>query len=247
MKTSINNTLFAVLIFSIAMGFMEGAVVVYLRDIYYPEGFKFPLVPISKLHSIVELIREAATIIMLIAIGWLAGNTPVKRFAYFLAAFAIWDLTYYIALKLVLDWPASILEWDILFLIPIPWFGPVVTPCIVSAMMLFLAALLLRAPETNGKTIIDKLSWTLLISGSVTVIASFVVEYIQYTVSVMDTAVDNNLMLEELSKFVPGQFNWLLFAAGCAIILSGIFRIQYAIGRLSTNARESTEINSSLI
>ena len=107
------------ILFSTAMGFMESAVVIYLRHIYYPEGFRFPLVPVSNLDGITELFREFATLIMLVTISAIAGKNPVQRFAIFLLNFAIWDLAYYLFLKLFLGWPLSLFTWDILFLIPV--------------------------------------------------------------------------------------------------------------------------------
>src|SRR5215204_495359 len=129
-----------VTIFSIAMGFMETAIVVYLRKIYYPGGFQFPLVPMEADLVLVEILREAATIIMLVGIGILIGKNTSQKFAYFIYCFAIWDLCYYIFLKLLLDWPESLLTPDILFLIPVPWVGPVIGPCIISMTMIVLTS-----------------------------------------------------------------------------------------------------------
>ena len=123
-------------IFSIAMAFVEAAVVVYLRAIYYPEGFAFPLTPRTDTIIGVELLREFATILMLLSIAVLTGRRGWERFAYFLFCFGIWDIFYYIWLKLLLDWPSSIFEWDILFLIPLPWIGPVIAPVFLSMLMI---------------------------------------------------------------------------------------------------------------
>src|ERR1017187_146362 len=91
-------------LFSIVMGFMEAAVVVYLRKIYYPTGFRFPLIPVSQDIALVEFLRESATIIMLLVIRFLAVKTTSKKFAFFIYCFAVWDLFYYLFLKLLLDW-----------------------------------------------------------------------------------------------------------------------------------------------
>ena len=112
------KTIFWVSVFGIAFGLVESAVVVYIREMYYPEGFNFPLKAISSRVITTELWREAATILMLIAIGVLAGKNAVQRFAYFLISFAVWDIFYYVFLKLFISWPESFLTWDILFLIP---------------------------------------------------------------------------------------------------------------------------------
>jgi hypothetical protein len=37
------KTIIWLAVFSMAMGYLESAVVVYLRKLYYPDGFKFPL------------------------------------------------------------------------------------------------------------------------------------------------------------------------------------------------------------
>ena len=105
--------------FGIAMGFVEAAVVVYLREIIYPEGFCFPLKEIPSNLLFVETAREVATIIMLIAIALLAGRTLDEKISYFLYSFGIWDIFYYIWLKVTLNWPPSLLTKDILFLIPL--------------------------------------------------------------------------------------------------------------------------------
>ncbi len=123
-------------VFGIAMAFAEAAVVVYLRTIYYPEGFFFPLKPLFDKLIVIEILREIATILMLISFAALAGKKLWERFAYFLVCFAVWDIFYYIWLKVLLDWPASFLDWDILFLIPLPWIGPVIAPVSVSILML---------------------------------------------------------------------------------------------------------------
>jgi len=59
-----------VFLFAIAFGYVEASVVVYLRAIYYPDMFEFPLKMIRTDHLVVELVREAATIVMLAASGF---------------------------------------------------------------------------------------------------------------------------------------------------------------------------------
>ena len=125
--------------FSIAMGVLEAIVVIYLRKLYYPNGFNFPLKVIEPSIGLAEFLREAATIVMLFSVGFIAGTKKSDRFLYFIFCFGIWDLIYYLFLKLFLDWPSSFYDWDILFLIPIPWVGPVLAPCIIAMTMIFIA------------------------------------------------------------------------------------------------------------
>jgi hypothetical protein len=110
-------------IFALFMGFLEATVVVYLRELYYPGGFEFPLQTFDVKLFAIELVREFSTLVMLVTVGMLAGKTPLQKFGFFLYLFGVWDIFYYVALKLFLNWPASFLTWDLLFLIPVTWVG----------------------------------------------------------------------------------------------------------------------------
>ncbi len=167
------NTLLWVLLFAVAFAFIEAAVVVYLRAIYHPEGFSFPLTPISSHHLAVELTRELSTILMLVSIGMLAGRSRWQKFAYFMIAFGVWDIFYYFWLKLTLNWPASLFDWDILFLIPAPWIGPVIAPVLISLLMTTGGILILKKEEREGKFSPGRLVWTLAILGSSSILYSF--------------------------------------------------------------------------
>lgn len=141
--------LFNVTAFAFAMANVETMIVVYLRRLYYPEGFQFPLVVIDVPTFLLELLREAATVVMLATFGIAAGRTKAGRFAYFMIGFGLWDIFYYVWLKLILNWPASLLTWDILFLIPVPWIGPVIAPVSVACTLIGMGVVILRL-EARG-------------------------------------------------------------------------------------------------
>lgn len=214
------QTLLWLTLFSIAMGFLETSVVVYLRELYYPAGFNFPLVPIQQKIAITELLREAATIIMLAAIALLTGRNKLESFSFFLYAFAIWDLFYYIFLKILLDWPASLLTWDILFLIPIPWLGPVLAPCIVSATFILFNLLVLKAQRVNADVSLHKSEKALLGLGGIIIVISFIYTWLN---EVHPKAFKNAFLLDNLKTYVPETFNWFLFILGeLALIAAAI-------------------------
>jgi hypothetical protein len=137
-------------VFSMAFGYIESAVVVYLRALFHPHGFTFPMevfdaTPEGKRLVLTEVGREAATLVLICTAAWLFGNVRQERIAYFLIIFAVWDIFYYVWLKVLLDWPAALMDWDILFLIPMVWASPVVYPVLVSlAMFAFAVAILYR-------------------------------------------------------------------------------------------------------
>ena len=216
--------LLLVTIFSIAMGFMETAIVVYLRELYYPNGFHFPLNVIPPNIGIIEILREAATMIMLVIIGIIAGKNSFQRFCFFLFSFAVWDLFYYIFLKIFLDWPESLFTWDILFLIPVPWIGPVLAPCILSITMILLTLTMAYHHERKNHLIPGKREWILLICGSVTILISFIWDYLTLAASVTDTS-GQEMLFENFKHYIPQSYNWILFWSGELILLIGIYLI----------------------
>ena len=123
-------------LFAVAMAYVEAALVVHLRQIYYTDNVQaiFPLQLLSHNDLAIELFREAATIVMLVAVAMLAQRDNGRRFAAFVYSFGVWDLAYYGFLKILIDWPQTWLEWDVLFLIPWPWFGPWITPAAIALL-----------------------------------------------------------------------------------------------------------------
>ena len=167
-------------LFSIAMAFLESSVVIYIRELYYPEGFNFPLKLMSNKIAITEFFRELATIIMLLTIAYITGKHRIERFAYFLFCFAIWDIFYYVFLWIVLSWPVSMLTWDVLFLIPGIWTGPVIAPIINSLSMILISLVLVYFFNKNKKIISLNVFLTLLISGAVIILISYLQNYYSF-------------------------------------------------------------------
>ncbi|MBC8382273.1 MAG: hypothetical protein H8E22_00350 [Candidatus Cloacimonetes bacterium] len=133
-------------LFGIAFGHVEGVVVYYLRlaaGITHINSNKVNLSEIPPKLKIIEITREAATIIMLIAIALIAGSSWLEIFITFLWAFAFWDLAYYGSLYLTSRWPRSLKEIDVLFLIPCPWIAPVGIPIFVSSLTIMIIGMLL--------------------------------------------------------------------------------------------------------
>ncbi len=161
-------------LFGLALGWFEAAVVVYLRELYYAGGFHFPVVVVWDRVLAVEVLREAASILLLAAGARLAGRHFLERFAAFLLLFGIWDLVYYLALKIVLGWPEGLASWDLLFLIPVPWVGPVWAPCVVSLALLGVGTYLYWTAHRPRR--IRPLDWGVEVLAGLIVVASFLAE-----------------------------------------------------------------------
>jgi hypothetical protein len=225
-----NSRLIWLTLFSIAMAYLESAVVVYLRAIMYPDGFAFPLASIRSDIAITEIIREAATIIMLLGAGYLGGRYFTERFAWFVYCFAIWDIFYYVFLKVLVNWPVSLMTWDILFLIPVIWTGPVISPVVVSLTMILLAAVLLYCGRKDEKVRINTFEWILLIAGSIIVIIAFAWDYSVFLLHHQALreilSPHGKTALFDLSlQYVPGHFPWIVFGLGEMFILLAVWRI----------------------
>ncbi len=209
--------------FAIALGLLEAAVVVYLRKIYYPAGFSFPLNVISPQILTIEMLREISTIAILFTVAWLSGRNFYEQLASFLYIFGIWDIFYYIFLKVFLNWPASLLTWDILFLIPVTWIGPVLAPLICSITMLFMALLityLQRKSDVNpafackSGVKIKIIEWTFILSGIFIIFITFIYDFLEIILS--------GLSIVEFQNFVPFKYNWWAFCFGELLILGGL-------------------------
>lgn len=161
--------------FALAMGWFEAAVVVYLRELYYPDGFRFPIVLASRLVALVEIAREAASVLMLVAVARLAGRHFLERFAAFMLLFGAWDLFYYAFLRLILGWPESLATWDVLFLIPLPWLGPVWAPMLVAVALVAAGSWILLTPERPRQ--LTARDWIVEIVAGLLVVASFLAEW----------------------------------------------------------------------
>lgn len=213
------RTVLALLLFGTAFGYLEAAVVSYLRLLHEPArqqfhpgrppGELFPLLTLDQLRSTgaeqqrllgVEIGREAATIVMLGAIALAVAGNAGQWAAAFVIAFGTWDITFYAFLKVLLEWPASLSTWDILFLIPVPWIGPVLAPILVSAAMILAGVWHLRSESRMSAIRIGAGQWIGMIAGATVIVVSFAEDY-------------RNTM----AGGMPQRFDWSLFAAGMAL------------------------------
>jgi hypothetical protein len=228
---SSKNTILSVAIFAMAMAFLESAVVVYLRAIYYPEGFVFPMKMLDELIFKTEFFRELATIVMLLCIAVIAGKSSHQRFAYFIFSFAVWDIFYYVFLYFLLAWPQSFMTWDVLFFIPTVWVGPVIAPVINSLCMIVLALMILIKAE-QGVYLKGKLLWFLLIAGSIIVIISYTYDYSAFMLGHFSiTELFQNTHKVRVMKFaetyVPQYFPWWIFVLGVIMHISAILMLGF--------------------
>ena len=226
---SIQKKIFFLTIFGIAMGFLESVVVVYLRQLYYPEGFGFPLKEAIGGGFLLEYLREIATIVMLLAVSVLAGRMTYERFSYFLYCFGVWDIFYYVGLKVLLNWPSSLLTWDILFLIPVVWLAPVLAPIACATTMIIFSGFMLYYHNKGYPVRINVLGWSLMSLGALVILITFIWDYSKIIIQggflkrFFSLATDFNFQ-SIVTSYIPNTYHWTLFILGeflifCSLII----------------------------
>lgn len=198
-----------VALFAIAMAWVESAVVFYLRTmIHRLHPYQANPLPVIGGLGSVEMVRELATMIMLLTIGMLAGRTWRSRLGYTAVAFGIWDIFYYVFLKVMCDWPGSLLDWDILFLVPLPWWGPVLAPVLIALLMIVWGTLASQLGPVRTSLRASASAWGIAVIGMAVTLWLFMYDSLQVADQGLD-AIRNNL---------PTTFNWPLFTVGLVLM-----------------------------
>lgn len=196
-------------LFAAAMAWVESAVVYYLRTLIDRiEPYQTNPLPVVGGLGEAELVRELATMVMLLAVGWLAGQSRRGRFGYSLLAFGVWDILYYAFLKIMTGWPDSLLDWDILFLVPLPWWGPVWAPVSLALLMVVWGTLLSQSDQPNRPIMSHWAAWGIQLAGVMLALYIFMADAIQ-------TAGQGTVALREM---LPTDFPWLLFLVALVLI-----------------------------
>ena len=201
--------------FAIAMAYLEAAIVVYLRRLFGIGDLILQVPPFDKQIAAIEFGRELATLVMLLAIGWIAGHNIQSRLGFTFIAFGVWDIFYYLWLKIFIGWPHSFFDPDLLFLIPLPWWGPVLAPVLISMLMITGGMLVLKTNEKVGSIYLPVSFWVLLIFGVLFMLYSFMADAIQI-IPASTTA---------LSDLRPSQFNWPIYLIGLGLAFASILLV----------------------
>jgi hypothetical protein len=197
-----------VALYAIAMAYVEGAVVTYLREARGIDDLMRDLPTKFDRLAGIEIGREAATIVMLLSVGWLAGRKLQDRLGFFVFAFGLWDIAYYFWLAIFNGWPRSPLDWDILFLIPVPWWGPVLAPALIAAVMCVGGAAAVLGADRG-------VSWRLSWTNTGVAAAGIALVLYSFTADGLNALPDG---LNAVSHVRPSDFQWPLFTLGFVVM-----------------------------
>jgi hypothetical protein len=188
-----------VVVFAIAMACMEAATVFYIRALVDRiEPYQPNPLPINNTLGTVELWREAATLVMIATVGMLAGTTWRRRLGYAAVVFGVRDIFYYVFLRVMTGWPRTIMDWDILFLLPLPWWGPVLAPVSIAVLMIVWGTIATQSSDEAGE---PRWAWVIAGVGITLALGVFMTDAWRALPH------GRNAVLEVL----PAAFNWPLF------------------------------------
>jgi hypothetical protein len=216
-----------VVAYAIAMAWVESAVVFYLRTMSHRiEPYQTDPLPLVAGLGRVEMVREAATLVMLFTIGMLAGKTWRSRWAYGAIAFGVWDIFYYVFLKVITRWPNSLTDWDVLFLLPLPWWGPVIAPVLIALLMIAWGTLASQWDHHFDYPLrAEWRAWFVNFAGMALALYVFMEDAI-HVVSRGENA---------LRAMLPQHFDWPLFILALVLMAAPVFasvrQIQHASRR----------------
>jgi hypothetical protein len=200
--------------YALAMAWVESAVVHYLRTyINRVQPYQPNPLPAAFNFGQIEWVREAATLVMLVLVGWLAGRTMKAKFGYSLLAFGIWDIGYYAFLHVMNGWPASLTDWDILFLMPLPWWGPVWAPVAISLLMIAMGTAMSQFPQPFGSSRSQRVGWSLAGVGALVALYTFMAEAIEQLPAGQAA----------ITMLLPSAFQWPLFIFGLGLMSSPLW------------------------
>ena len=201
-----------VMAFAIAMAWVESASVFYIRALVdRVEPYQPDPLPLNDALGYVELWREAATLVMIATVGVLAGSTWRRRAGYAALAFGAWDIFYYVFLRIMTGWPRTPLDWDILFLLPLPWWGPVLAPVSIALVMILWGTLATQSDDDAGDA---RWAWVSASGGIVLALGIFMID-------AWRALPDGR---EAILQVLPTTFNWPLF--GVALLLMALPALQ---------------------
>jgi hypothetical protein len=224
----------SVTVFAIAMAWVEAAVVYYLRTIVDRiEPYQSNPLPLIGGLGPVELAREFATLVMLFTVGVLAGRDWRARLGYSAIAFGVWDIFYYLFLKVICGWPNSLLDWDVLFLIPLPWWGPVIAPVSIALLMILWGTLASQFERTPSPLLSNWRVWVLNSIGIALALYVFMADAIR----VADQGA------EVIRNVLPTRFNWPLFCVALVLMAVPVIRLGHELWTQRALQLQAVEAN----
>ncbi len=196
--------------------------VVYLRKMYGMHNLLQDIPAFDPRIALVEVGREFSTLVMLLAVAWAAGRSLQTRLGFAFFAFGLWDVFYYFWLKLFINWPESLLTPDILFLIPLPWWGPVIGPVLIAALMVIGGGLAVIAADYGHSIQFSALEIITFLGGLLVMLYSFMENSLLAVPADVDT----------LSQLRPSTFSYHIYIPGLIVTVYILIRVYWSLRKI---------------
>ncbi len=187
-------------LFSITFAFFVTAVMYFIRSHYYPNGFAFPVKLLKGLPFAIEYMRQLANLVIIFSVAYLAGRNFNQRMAAFIFVFGLWDIFYYIWFYILIQWPSSFMNWDLLYRVPVHWSGPVIAPILVSLALICAALFIFYFEYKNWELRFSWMDWFIEIVAGAGLLIAFLWNYQKIR-----------------QGLVPAHFPWWIFAASLVL------------------------------
>jgi hypothetical protein len=145
---------------------------------------------------------------MLLTLGMVAGRTWRARWGYAAVAFGIWDILYYVFLRMMSGWPRSLLDWDVLFLLPLPWWGPVLAPVTIALLMIVWGTIASQSRERILPAAITSKVWCLSAIGIALALYIFMADSLRQL----------DQLKNGMAYVLPTTFNWPMFCGALMLM-----------------------------
>jgi hypothetical protein len=207
-----------VVAFAIGMAWVEAASVYYIRALTDRiEPYQADPLPIRGVLGQVEVVREAATLVMLLTLGMLAGRTWSRRLGYTAIAFGVWDIFYYVFLRMISGWPRSLFDWDILFLLPLPWWGPVLAPVCIALLMIVWGTFATQFTDPGPASSVTWTVWGVTVFGVALALCVFMADSLRTVHQGLDAT----------RQVLPARFHWPVFCMALTLMTAPLAQIAW--------------------
>jgi hypothetical protein len=112
---------------------------------------------------------------------------------------------------MICDWPKSLFDWDILFLLPLPWWGPVLAPVCIALLMIVWGTFATQFADRRAASL-TRTSWSL--NGLGIALALYV-----FMADALGTV---HLGIEVARNVLPKPFNWSAFCVALTLMATPV-------------------------
>jgi hypothetical protein len=118
-------------------------------------------------------------------------------------------------LRINVAWPNSIWDWDVLFLLPLPWWGPVIAPAGIAVMMIIGGSLATQFNRPERTVWPGRRAWHFCLAGATLALLVFM----------SDALRSYDVGIAAIRETLPTWFNWPVFSIALAMMAAPLIEM----------------------